>query len=726
MNNHISKYSVHCFLLCLMLIFIAGCESNSDNSVLSLLGIGTEESDNPYNGTDQSGVIPDNPASDGGNVYLVGSGIYDITGPAAEIGMMGYADMNQKTSGIHTRLRARAFIIGDGSRRMVFVSADLGMIFQVIKMKVCEKIRQDTELARFYSEDNVVISATHTHSGPGGYSGYFLYDATINGFIKKHAQVIIDGIYNAILNAHNNIAPGKVLLAKGTLDNCGGNRSLSAYENNPAAERAVYNSTTDRSFTLLKLVTLEGEEIGMVNWFSIHPTCIGPENRLISADSKGWASYLFEKDKGTDYAASRTFVAAFAQASAGDVSPNVDFGQAPEYVDFAHNPSLKTAVLGQYAKAKELYDGATAELTGPVEFRHEYVDMSSVLVEEAGCATCAAAMGASFSAGSDTDNPSPAPLFPEGTTVDSLNWSDNAGYTLLQTFLSGLFAPFWPATQSKEYRACHAQKPILIPTGLVSINLKNIPMTPEIMPVQVVRIGRLALVAVPNEVTTMSGRRLKATVLDELRGVGVDTAVIASMANAYTSYLATPEEYATQSYEAACTQFGPNELAAYIQEYRKLCRAIANGTGVAPGPAPRDIWDETVDLTAKVVLDDKPLNKKFGDVIAQPDASYARGDVVTVQYWGAHPNNDYRTQGTYLVVEKMVGGSAVAVARDWDPETTYRWKRDGVSCSKITVTWDTAGAAPGTYRIRHMGNWKSGWTGKIYPYEGVSNTFTVN
>ena len=246
------------------------------------------------------------------------------------------------------------------------------------------------------------------------------------------------------------------------------------------------------------------------------------------------------------------------------------------------------------------------------------------------------------------------------------------------------------------------------------------------MPVQVVKIGNFALVAVPTEVTTMSGRRLKKMVLDELKNAGVDTAVIAAMANSYTSYLATPEEYAMQSYEAACTHFGPNELAAYMKEYRKLCRAIVNGTDVAPGPTPRDIWNETVDFTAKVVLDDKPLGKKFGDVATQPNAAYMRGEIVTAQFWGGHPNNDYRTQGTFLVVEKIVNGSAVPVAKDWDPETTYQWKRNGVSCSKITITWDTDNAAPGTYRIRHLGNAKSGWTGIISSYEGVSNTFILN
>ena len=181
----------------------------------------------------------------------------------------------------------------------------------------------------------------------------------------------------------------------------------------------------------------------------------------------------------------------------------------------------------------------------------------------------------------------------------------------------------------------------------------------------------------------------------------------------------------TQWYEGACTQFGPNELAAFQQEYAKLCTAIMDGTDVPAGPAPQDVTGLTVDFTAKVVLDDKPLFKSFGDVITQPDTSYARGDTVSAQFWGGHPNNNLRIQDTFLVIEKLVNGIYVPVARDWDPETTYRWQRNGISYSKITITWHTKNAEPGTYRIRHKGNWKSGWTGKISPYEGVTNAFIL-
>ena len=58
------------------------------------------------------------------NDYLIGTGIYDVTGPAAELGMMGMASIEQKTEGIQSRLFARAFIVCDSTsnkRVVIFI-----------------------------------------------------------------------------------------------------------------------------------------------------------------------------------------------------------------------------------------------------------------------------------------------------------------------------------------------------------------------------------------------------------------------------------------------------------------------------------------------------------------------------------------------------------------------------------------------------------------------------
>ena len=673
--------------------------------------------------TSAAGPSPRLETTLGGADYLVGAGIYDITGPAGDIVMMGFAVPEQKTSGIHIRLRSRAFIVGDGHKRVVFVSADLGMLFQMVKVKVAEKLARDPELSYYYDERNVLLSATHTHGGPGGYSGYFLYDVTIKGFIRPHFDAIVDGIYQSIRRAHANLTRGRILISEGVLEGVGGNRAEVPYQNNPAHERSRYDGNTDKTFTLLKLVADNGEELGMINWFGVHPDSVGPGNTLITGDNKGLAAYLFEKDKGADYLAPKTFVAAFAQASAGDVTPNVGYGQAPPEVTFEKNKSLENATLKQYRKAVELYDTAAEPLTGSIDFRHEWVDMRALYVESAGATTAAAAMGASFSAGSPLDNPSPQFLFPNGTTVDALTWAKDKRAALRYVMLSSLFAP-WPKTFSSAYKKSHAEKPVLIPTGIAHLNLNGPTMTPQIMPLQILKIGSLAIVAVPCEVTTMAGRRFKATATSELASLGVKYAVVSSLANSYGSYLATREEYAMQWYEGAATLFGPHQHAGFQQEYAKLCRAIVQGEDVPPGPTPPDVTPKTVNFAPKVWVDEVPFGRQFGEVHKGPAPAYKRGDVVIAQFWGGHPNNNFRIQDTFLTVERLVGDSFIPVARDWDPETTYEWERRGLTCSMITISWDTKDAVPGVYRIRHTGDRKS-WSGKIIAYEGVTATFTL-
>ena len=67
----------------------------------------------------------------------------------------------------------------------------------------------------------------------------------------------------------------------------------------------------------------------------------------------------------------------------------------------------------------------------------------------------------------------------------------------------------------------------------------------------------LVLVAVPFEMTTMAGRRLRETVRERLAPVGVEHVVIAGLSNAYAGYLTTRQEYAKQDYAGASTHFGP-------------------------------------------------------------------------------------------------------------------------------------------------------------------------
>jgi Neutral/alkaline non-lysosomal ceramidase, N-terminal len=70
------------------------------------------------------------------------------------------------------------------------------------------------------------------------------------------------------------------------------------------------------------------------------------------------------------------------------------------------------------------------------------------------------------------------------------------------------------------------------------------------LPVELIRIGSVAVIGIPGEITTMAGRRLR-RIADPLAAAGIRYVAVGAYANEYTQYITTPEEYGTQHYEGA-------------------------------------------------------------------------------------------------------------------------------------------------------------------------------
>jgi neutral ceramidase len=675
------------------------------------------------------------------NPFLVGTGIYDITGPVAEVGFMGYAMLNQIGYGLHFRLRARAYIVVDRltQQRVAFVSADLCFTSDSVKLTVVERLKHI--YGNTYTIENVMISATHTHDGPGGYNWYPLYDVTTWGFHNENFDVIVDGIVNAIQRAHERLQVGRVVVNTDTmaaLTNI--NRSPSAYELNPESERQQWSKmgNTDKFITLLKFVNADGVDLGAVTWFSVHGTSMSNTNGFVSGDNKGYASMLWEEKMNPNgtLPGMGNWVGAVAQSNEGDVSPNTRgaFCDNGSPCDYAHSTcggtsqgchgygpgrdefeSTKIIGTNQFKKAHELYQSASTVLQGPVDFRHTFLDMEHLTVTPAysgqqyNVSTCVAALGDSF-AGGTTDGPGDFD-FVQGTNSSKVNpyWNWLASHVIADP----------PEDQVK----CHHPKPILLYVGGMTWPSR---WTPGIMPIQLFRLGNFYIIGVPGEFTTMSGRRLRASVLNALKQNGAaddnTVVVIAGLSNQYSHYIATAEEYAAQRYEGASTIFGPWTLAAYQQEFSKLAKDIATGTPSPFGVAPEDLSQQTFSLQPDVELDTGPFGTMFTD--AKP--SYKRGETVEVVFYTGSPRNNFKTQDTFLTVEKLNSDNTWTVIRtdgNWD--TKYRWSRRYLTESLATITWEIGpDVVPGTYRIQHFGDYKDIWR-TITPFHGSSRSFTV-
>ncbi|MGH9676254.1 MAG: neutral/alkaline non-lysosomal ceramidase N-terminal domain-containing protein, partial [Candidatus Acidiferrum sp.] len=440
------------------------------------------------------------PGNAGGDTYLIGRGIADITLPVVGVQMMGFVRQDQISEGLQQRQYARTFVIADaaGKSHLAIVTCDIAFPTHTLKLAVLGKLRD--KFGERYTHANCIIAATHTHGAPGGWHHQIDSSPLGSGFYQQCFEALVDGISESIIAADTDLKPGKILLAQGEVEGAGVNRSRVAYMNNPAEERAKYKTDVDTTMTLLKFVR-EDDPIGTLNWFAVHGTSMNYYNKLISGDNKGYAAYALEQAHGTRYTGKPEFVAAFSQSDAGDVTPNLNLNNTGP----GKNDVESTRIIGarQARIAAKLFKEAKEPLRGPIEFRQEFVDFSQLAVggEFTGAGpqhTCPSALGYSFAAGS-TEDGGGHPLFHEGMKEQN-------------ALIDGLARAQFPGSAPTEQLLyCQKPKAILLATGI-----QKPPAQEQVLPIGMVRIGQLVLAVGPAEFTTMTGRRVRAALGKEL------------------------------------------------------------------------------------------------------------------------------------------------------------------------------------------------------------------
>ena len=550
-----------------------------------------------------------------------------------------------------------------------------------------------------------------------------------------------------------------------------------------------------KRFLQLSFVRDNGSPVGVINWFGVHPTAMGNHSRMISSDTKGDASLGFERLMGTRYVADDSamaepgadnFVAAFAQTDEGNAVPDLfifdadtdgndgpgqgvpyrlrlgtdeDYDFSDEY--YARGLPKASRIFGmkQLAQAIRQFGEGTA-LRGPVDYRLFHVDMSAIEVTDDDVirdstfadlpaalypeqrATCTGAVGAGkfvggangpvFGAAGFTCQDT-APVDIEDDIRNHYNGLFNGTNSIyvqvegnyLEVPVNGvaLYTAMTPVlcttTALQPQFDCQAEKVVFTEFG------------GEPAPFQLFRIGNLAILGLPWEVTTMAGRRLRRTLLEALSPVGVDTVVISGLTNAYLDYMTTREEYSAQMYEGASTDFGPWQLAAAQQQVKKLAMTMVSG----------DAAPEGVELAAIELGDASPvtidLEADFGTIITDAADSYVRGDSVEVSFVGGYPGNDLKRMSSYVYVEhQTASGDWEVIATDKDPELLFIWNGTTNVVSTLLHTamdseniavWSIPLDAPaGNYRIRHDGVFRLAQADDPTPYTGVTKTFTIS
>ena len=219
-------------------------------------------------------------------------------------------------------LFARALVLEHvpSAFRMVYVCCDLGMISESVRAHVLSQI---ADLG--FSEQSVMLTATHTHSGPSGFSSYLFYAMAGPGYSRSVHDTIVDGIVAAIRQAVARRTPALLRVGSGQVpldEDLAFNRAVRSYNNNPDVtplDRSQRAAAVDRTMTVLRVDAIDGRPLGLLSWFGVHCTTVHRDHKVIHPDHKGAASVYLEEQNAKD---NPDYVAIFAQTAPGDVSPN--------------------------------------------------------------------------------------------------------------------------------------------------------------------------------------------------------------------------------------------------------------------------------------------------------------------------------------------------------------------------------------------------------------------
>jgi len=427
---------------------------------------------------------------------------------------------------------------------------------------------------------------------------------------------------------------------------------------------------------------------------------------LISSDNKGYAEYLLEnQDHGVDRnvpGSGDGFVAAFANANAGDVSPNTWLkpGQGPTNDQFKN---VKIQGEKQANAVRSQLKSAGTPVGKGLDSRISYFNFSGMNVDAKYTGsghnerTCQGFLGTPFGAGSTEDGGGGWAVYKEGSGRPSI----------LGTLV---FTP--SAAQTR----CQQPKGILF-------SAKNGTIIQEKYPVQIMRFGDYYLLGMPGEFTGAVGVQYRQDAA-KLFGVPESHIILQGYTNAYDHYVTTPEEYDSQQYEGGATLFGRYTSSAFRQTINVVGTSLKNGTPLGIGDRPND-RRPVASLQGKVVYDTPMFGTRYGQVTQQPQDAIAGRQEVSARFVGAHPNNNMHHDGSYFVIERRVGNTWKYYTADNNPDTFFEWKRIGVSASQVTVRWKVPANTPkGQYRIRYYGNAKKN-SKTITPFEGQTRVFQV-
>jgi hypothetical protein len=210
---------------------------------------------------------------------FAGAATADIT-PNRPIFLAGYPNVRRDSTGVHDPLLSTAQCLRSGDTRVLVVAND---VIYVSKALVA-RARQRIEAATGIPSTDILISASHTHSGPKtldpiATSGDEVVPPTDPAYVRQ----LEDGIVGAGTRAAGSLVPAEVGMAVADAEGVGTNRR------DPAGPK-------DLAVPVLVVRDLSHKPLAAMLVCSMHPTVLHEDSTLVSGDFPGLARLHLQRD----------------------------------------------------------------------------------------------------------------------------------------------------------------------------------------------------------------------------------------------------------------------------------------------------------------------------------------------------------------------------------------------------------------------------------------------
>ena len=208
-----------------------------------------------------------------------GAAAIDIS-PTDSVFLFGYPHVERYSTGIHDPLLSSALYLSDGLTEVMFIANDI--IF--VSKALAEQARQRIEAATGVPAGNIMITATHTHSGP----------KTVD-YISNEADAAVPPVDRAYLDFFENKVVAAATEARKNAQ-CAEVGSAVADASGIGTNRMNPNGPTDPEVPVLMVRSASGDgAIACMVVYSMHPTVLHKDSRLISGDFPAMTRQFLQK-----------------------------------------------------------------------------------------------------------------------------------------------------------------------------------------------------------------------------------------------------------------------------------------------------------------------------------------------------------------------------------------------------------------------------------------------